>query len=101
MPITSDTLADLQLGLFADLRRFAPELVVSGTIVLLLLARLVSALDRAHLGGIALGGAAAALLCLFAPAVGLWPADPAGPAFAGLLALDGLAAYLRGLPTTC
>ncbi|MFO0849008.1 MAG: NADH-quinone oxidoreductase subunit N [Gemmataceae bacterium] len=97
MSLTSDALAGLQAGLLADLRRFAPELVVSGTIVLLLLCRLLKPLDRAHLGGVALGGAVAALLALFAPALGLWPGDPSGPAFAGLLALDGLATYLRGL----
>jgi NADH-quinone oxidoreductase subunit N len=97
MPPTSESLAELQAVLFADLRRFAPELVIIGTILVLLLARLVSRLDRAHLGAVALGGSAAALLALLAPHLGLWQAPPPGEAFTGLLALDPFAEYLRGL----
>jgi NADH-quinone oxidoreductase subunit N len=97
---TADDLAGLQSALALDLRRFAPELVVSGTILLLLLARLVRAFDRVHLGGIALGGSAAALLALGWMTKLDWDAgtpSAAHTAFTGLLQLDGLALYLRGL----
>ncbi|OWK41706.1 NADH-quinone oxidoreductase subunit N [Fimbriiglobus ruber] len=97
MFLTPDQFADLRFDLALDLRRFAPELVVSATIILLLLARMFPSAGRVHLGGVALGGTMAALLGLLAPALGLWPPLPDGPAFSGLLALDPLAAYLRGL----
>lgn len=97
MPPTSLQLAEQRFALSTDLWAFAPEVFVSGTIVLLLLARLFRGLDRLHLGGVAFGGAAVALLALVGPAFGLWAATPLAPAFTGLLQLDGLALYLRGL----
>ncbi len=96
MPPTSDSLAVLQADLLADLRRFAPELVVVGTILALLLARLVRRLDHAHLAAVALGGSAAALGALLAPHFQLWDVSY-NSSFAGLLALDPFAEYLRGL----
>jgi NADH-quinone oxidoreductase subunit N len=97
MPLTPDTLSQLQLNLGADLRRFAPEVVVAGTVVVLLLARLVRGLDRAHLGAVALAGSVAALLALLGPYFGWWAGPAFGPAFTRLLQLDAFAEYLRGL----
>ncbi len=98
MPPTSDSLAALQFSLAADLRRFAPELVVTASVLALLLARLFRRLAHTHLGAVALAGSLAALLALLAPYVGLWKdPQPTGAAFTGLLALDPFAVYLRGL----
>src|SRR4051794_19024093 len=97
MPPTSFQLADQQYALSADLWVFAPEVTVCATILVLLVARLFRSAERTHLGGVALGGSAIALLALLGPYLGLWPATPPGPAFTGLLQLDGLALYLRGL----
>jgi NADH-quinone oxidoreductase subunit N len=51
----------LQASLNTDLLAFLPELIVCATIVLLLLLRLFTSLDRIHLGGIALALTLAAL----------------------------------------
>src|SRR5437762_11063595 len=85
---------ELQSGLADDLFLFVPELVVCGGIVLLLLCRLVKALDRAHLGGLAVATLAVALF-----AAGYQVADPtgAGPFFGGMLASDPFAALVRAL----
>ena len=54
MFLTSKVLQDLQASLVADAWAFRPELMLCGTIVLLLLLRLFSVLDRWHLGWVAL-----------------------------------------------
>lgn len=99
MPPSSAALAALRGDLAADLARFAPELAVAGTIVVLLVAKLFSALDRVHLIPVAVAGTAAALGLL-----GWQFADPArfpaGPAFSGLIALDPLAGFVRGIVLT-
>src|SRR5256885_1546783 len=98
MPPTSFQISDQQFALSADLWVFAPEATICVTILLLLVARLFRAAERVHLGGVALGGSVIALLALLGPYLGpegLWPATPPGPAFTGLLQLDGLALYLR------
>lgn len=97
MPPTSDSLAVLQSTLLDDLRRFAPELVLIGAIVAMLLARMARRLDRAHLGAVALAGSMAALLALLAPHLGWWEGSYSTATFSGLLALDPFAEYLRGL----
>ncbi|HVK16514.1 MAG TPA: NADH-quinone oxidoreductase subunit N [Fimbriiglobus sp.] len=97
MPPTSDTLAVLQSTLIDDLRRFAPELVLIGTILAMLLARMARRLAYVHLGAVALGGSTAALLALLAPHLGWWQSSYSATAFSGLLALDPFAEYLRGL----
>src|SRR5919112_1008482 len=48
-------LADHRIALSSDLWAFAPEVTVSATILLLLLARLFRASERVHLGGVAFG----------------------------------------------
>lgn len=95
--LTSAVLDDLQMVLGADLLRFAPELILSATIVLLLLARLVRGLDHVHLGSLALVGSAVALFALVGPAFRWWDAPEPAEAFNKLLNLDHLAEYIRGL----
>jgi NADH-quinone oxidoreductase subunit N len=97
-----DFVSRLSADLRHDLVAFLPELVLCGTIVAMLLARLVTRLGRAHLVVFALVASAAALVA----AVGQWP--PAGSAggpipdaggvagFSGLLVFDLFGLYLRG-----
>jgi NADH-quinone oxidoreductase subunit N len=95
---------DLQSSLAVDLQAFLPELILCAAIVVLLLLRLVSALNRWHLGWVALLFTVAALLV----AVGQWqgrlelltPATAVGGPtayrfFTGLVAYDNLTIFLR------
>ncbi len=84
----------LQSHLNDDLLAFTPELILCGGIVLLLILRMVKALDRVHLGSIA--------LVLTLAALGFssyqWQSMPwggAGEIFSGLLAYDGFTVFLR------
>src|SRR5271165_732131 len=52
--MTPNAITDLQASLYRDLTAFLPEVVVCGTIVILLLIRLFGRFDRVHLGSIAL-----------------------------------------------
>src|SRR5947209_19152220 len=84
----------LQTGLAADLRRFLPELVVCGGIVLLLFCRLLKALDRWHLGVVAAFVLGVALF----DTVVLWKNGdyrPGQTVFTGMLAADPFAAFVR------
>src|SRR5215469_14922324 len=82
----------LQTGLINDLIHFAPELVLCFAIVLLLLLRLFSGLDRLHLGAIALGFTLLALGLNWK----LWELGERPEAmFTGLLAYDNLTLYIR------
>jgi NADH-quinone oxidoreductase subunit N len=94
--MTEQALNDLQTSLGRDLLAFLPEVVLCGTIVLLLLLRLVRALDRYHLGGAAL------LLTVYALLVGWnqWLGNPSEPprpavAFGGMLAFDNFFIFVR------
>jgi NADH-quinone oxidoreductase subunit N len=93
-------LRDLQLSLPSDLLAFLPELVVCGTIVVLLVLRLVPLLDRVHLGSIALGLTGLALLVTVAQWT-RYAADPRPYAeasrslFTGLLVYDNFTLFLR------
>jgi NADH-quinone oxidoreductase subunit N len=87
-----------------DSLAFLPELVLCGTIVLLLVVRLFTVFDRLHLSRLALLGTVAALAVCVAQWNGLYdlptPSDnPAQTAqtriFSGLLAYDYLTQYLR------
>ncbi len=97
MSISPDQFRALGDAIGDDLRLFLPELLVAGGVVLTLLARLVPALDRAHLALLA------ALPCLAALGVvgveiaqhGDHPFE--APAFGGLIVFDPFAAVLRGL----
>ena len=97
MILSPDFVAGLQDTLALDLRRFAPECVLVVTIVAMLVLRLFTAMNRFHMGAVALGGTMAGLMAWMAPMLGLWEASDAGDAFTGLLALDPLAGFLRGL----
>ena len=80
-----------------DLAAFLPELILCGTVVVMLLARLVTGLGRTHLGGFALVMAALALFSavLFWP--GVAPPETARPTtgFSGLLVFDTFGLYFR------
>jgi NADH-quinone oxidoreductase subunit N len=89
-------LAEIQDRLSSDLLAFAPELIVSGGIVLLLLARLVRPLAHAHLGPIAAAAAGAALAVVAVQWLAFSDTLTGGPAFDGLLRLDTFACFLRG-----
>jgi NADH-quinone oxidoreductase subunit N len=96
-----DFVNDLSAGLRRDLLAFLPELILCGTIVAMLLARLATRLSRAHLAVFALFTTAAALFA----AISEWPApgssrglipDSGGaPGFSGLLVFDLFGLYLR------
>src|SRR5262249_59183991 len=96
-PLTIDK---LQSNLVADCWAFMPELVLCGTIVLLLLLRLVPAMDHSHLGLESL------ILTLLAFAVSFlqWRQlgdlrnvieVPGRDMFGGLLRYDNFTIYLR------
>ncbi len=103
--MTANLLKDLQAGLGSDLLGFLPELVLCGTIVLLLLLRLFPRFDQKHLGWVAL------LFTLYALAVSIfqwarWDAyDPRSPSagtvrdslnlFSGLLVYDDFTIFVR------
>lgn len=90
-PSLSDT-QKLQSALGGDLLVFLPELAVCAGVVALLLARLVPALDRAHLGGVAVS---ALVVALFA-AVNQWiEGQWAGPFFGSMLTSDAWGGFVR------
>ena len=91
----------ISTGLQRDLIAFIPELILCGTIVVMLFARLVSSLNRVHLGMFGLAASAIALVT----AIRFWPApwSPVGSipltggtaGFSGLLVFDSFGLYLR------
>jgi NADH-quinone oxidoreductase subunit N len=93
--LTPTILNALTGQLETDLLLFAPELIVCGAIVVLLLVRLVPAFDRMHLGGIALAATVGAL----AYTAVQWAQDlpEVTNSFANLLAFDDYTLYLRML----
>ena len=62
MFLTQRIIEGLQSKLVQDAQAFLPELILCGTIVVLLLLRLFTALDRLHLGWVALLGTLGALV---------------------------------------
>ncbi len=93
LPILSPGgLERIEKGLAGDLVNFLPELILCGTIVVLLLLRLFSGLDRWHLGWLALAGTLAALVASGLQWVGL---GVARDMFSGLLAYDYFTVFLR------
>src|SRR5262245_25039542 len=102
MSFSDTALADL----FRDLRAFLPELIVCGTIVVLLLLRLLSAFRMTHLGGLTFLATVVAGLVSYSQWRWLarnddwWkfiapPPDPSGQYFTGLLAYDSFTIFLR------
>lgn len=84
-----------------DLLAFLPELILCGTIVALLLARLVTPLSKKHLGGFALlasTGSLASALCFWPELpspLGTVPLSGNVEGFSGLLVFDTFGLYLR------
>jgi NADH-quinone oxidoreductase subunit N len=98
---TPDFVARLSDGLERDLFAFLPELILCGTIVGMLLARMFTLLSRFHLGWFALvmSGLAFAVGVAFWPDFGAWsrviPADRGVGSFSGLLVFDTFGLYFR------
>jgi NADH-quinone oxidoreductase subunit N len=94
-------LRDLQANIGSDLLAFLPELVLCGTIVLLLLVRLFGRFDRVHLGGVALMLTLYALYVSGAQWVRSDFYDPRSSSqasldlFSGLLVYDNFTLFLR------
>lgn len=88
-------LETLQSTVGTDLLMFAPELVVCGGIVALLLGRLISLFDRSHLGSLVIVVLVAALFAITSQLIN---ADRgAGPYFGGMLISDQFASLVRCL----
>jgi NADH-quinone oxidoreductase subunit N len=104
MFLTADAIEKLQTGLLQDCRAFLPELILCGSIVLLLLLRLFRGLARFHLGGLALFLTVLALFFAWNQWNGKYglpsPSDfnaqtKARDLFTGLLVYDNLTIFLR------
>jgi NADH-quinone oxidoreductase subunit N len=103
-------LSNLQSALAVDLQAFLPELVLCGGIVVLLLLRLMTALNHWHLGWVALLFTVVALVVAHGQWQGSLPgeitlarpadltgsnANPSYPIFTGLLVYDNFTIFLR------
>jgi NADH-quinone oxidoreductase subunit N len=105
MFLNVNILAQLQQDLFQDCMVFLPELILCGSIVLLLLLRLLKGLDPVHMGGVALVLtflALAAAWCqwqgmpLYAPHPSEFdPTSRSREMFSGLLVYDNFTIFLR------
>jgi NADH-quinone oxidoreductase subunit N len=101
--MTKSLLQNLQASLNLDLLAFMPELILCGTIVLLLLIRLIPRFDRHHLGWIALLLTLNALLVSWLQWTGAEGYDPRRQApasgtlnlFTGLLVFDTFSVFLK------
>ena len=92
MFLTPDYITATLRHIFGSADAFAPELLTAGGVVLLLVLRLVPALDRLNLGVVAL---AVVLLALGVSWI-QWNSDVRPhTAFNGMLAYDGLTVFLR------
>jgi NADH-quinone oxidoreductase subunit N len=104
MYLTTGLFRDLQSALSTDAVAFLPELILCGTIVLLLILRLFRHLDRSHLGWTALAFTLAGLgvsWCQWSGAVPIRPGDFARlrdghwEMFSGLLVYDNFTVFVR------
>ncbi|HMP01335.1 MAG TPA: NADH-quinone oxidoreductase subunit N [Gemmatales bacterium] len=95
--LTGESVTQLTQSLGGSLAVFAPELVLAGGIVLLLLLRMLSAFNRLHLGYVALGIGAVALWLSWTQWQPFLMADNSvqQSAFGGMLVFDGLTAFIR------
>jgi NADH-quinone oxidoreductase subunit N len=93
MFLTTQSLNELQGLLGENIVDFLPEMVLCGSIVLMLLMRLVKGFDRWHLGPFALGLTVVALVISFFQ----WSSPPRNPIdlFGGLLVYDNFTIFLR------
>jgi NADH-quinone oxidoreductase subunit N len=99
--MTQQLLQALQNSLGKDLMAFRPELILCGTIVLLLFVRLFPRFDQRHLGGMAFVLTVYALIISFNQWIGDVDFDPR-PAkdrpfdlFSGLLVFDNFAIFIK------
>ena len=103
--LRADVFENVQADVLRDCSAFLPELILCGGIVLLLLLRMFSSLDRLHLGWVAIllcGGALAATCSQWA---GCWLNSPeqfkvqspghSNNLFAGMLVYDYFTVFLR------
>ena len=97
MPVSAEQYTSLRAVLGDHLILFAPEVLVAGTVCVLLLLRLVKAFDRLHLNPVAAGPLLAALLLLGTQWDAFFDGTAGATAFSGLIRLDPFAAFLRGL----
>ena len=97
MILSPERYAALRSALDSDLALFAPELIVAGTILLVLVLRLFRALDRVHLNAVAVWPLLAALALLGMQWIDLFTGVHGGPSFTGLLQIDAFATFLRSL----
>jgi len=95
MILSPEQYASVRSALNADLGLFAPELIVAGTVLLVLALRLFRAFDRIHLNAIAVWPMIAALTFLGLQWVDHFHGTNSGVAFTGLLKLDAFATFLR------
>lgn len=95
--LTRDALEQLTQGLSQSLSAFAPELVLAGGVVALLVLRLFNAFNRLHLGYVALGLTAVALWLSWMQWQSFMAADNSSQlsAFSGMLVWDGLTTFVR------
>ncbi|MBX9582210.1 MAG: NADH-quinone oxidoreductase subunit N [Gemmataceae bacterium] len=95
--LTAARVESLRAALDTDLLLFLPELVVCGGVVLLLLCRLAPALDRVHLGPVALAVLLGALAAVAAPYTQGADAPRSGsaPFFGGMLVADAFGDFVR------
>jgi NADH-quinone oxidoreductase subunit N len=89
--LSSATIRLAQDVLAEDLVAFLPELILCGTIILLLVMRLFSALDRLHLGRVSLVLTLAALVISYFQ----WTLKPNAEIFTGMLKYDSFTVFLR------
>jgi NADH-quinone oxidoreductase subunit N len=87
-----NTINELQSRTLQDCRDFLPELILCGTIVLLLLLRLFDAFNRWHLGWVAL---ALTLAALGVSASQWYDSRSSAQLFSGLIVYDHLTIFLR------
>jgi NADH-quinone oxidoreductase subunit N len=97
MPLDAASFDDLQFRLGHDLLRFAPELALCLAIVLMLVCRVARIGTRMHLSPMGMFACAVGLAVLVFEWLSFTSDVRGGPAFDGLLQLDPLAAFLRGV----
>src|SRR5947209_518498 len=99
--MTQQVITLLQQALVRDAQAFLPELILCGTIVLLLLVRLFSTFDRNHLGWLALVFTCYALVVSWLQWQGqahdprAFPGEGSLELFSGMLKFDNFTIFLR------
>jgi NADH-quinone oxidoreductase subunit N len=100
MHVSPEQYLTLRTALADQLILFAPELIVAGTIVVLLVLRLFPLFDKLHLHSLAAGSVFVALGALGFQWDAILQGSDGGPAFSGLLIHDSFGTLFRGLLLT-